>query len=54
MFIAALFTTMVEVSESRNNSNVYQLISGLTDYQATKINEVLTQTVTQVNLENTS
>ena len=54
MFIVALFTTMVELSDSRNNPNVYQLISGLTDYQAIKINEVLTQTVTQVNLENTS
>ena len=54
MFVVALFTKMVELSESRNNPNAYQLISVLTDYQAIKIDEVLTQTVTQVNLENTS
>ena len=54
MFVVALFTTIVELSESRNNPNVYQLISMLTDYQTIKINEVLTQTLTQVNLENTS
>ena len=52
MFIAALFTTMVELSDSRNNPNVYQLISGLTDYQAIKINEVVIHAATWINILN--
>ena len=32
MFIAALFITMVELPESGNNPNIYQPMSGLTEY----------------------
>ena len=53
MFTAALFITMVELPESGNNPNVYQLMSGLIEYYLeVKGNEVLTYATTWTNTEN--
>ena len=55
MLTAALFITIVELPESGNNPNVYQLMSGLIEYySAIKGNEVLTHSTTWIKLENTS